>query len=60
MKNKKRKKKKIYGRVIYTGKSFSVTEKWDEVEPHRQWRLDFSVAGPICQQDDEYLSFIFL
>ena len=34
---KKKKKKKNYGleRVIYTGKSFSVAEKRDEVEPHR-------------------------
>ena len=35
--NKKNLKKTYYGleRVIYTGKSFSVAEKRDEIEPHR-------------------------
>ena len=57
---KKKKKNLYYGleRVIYTGKSFSVAEKQDEVEPHRHWHLGLSVGGPLCQQDDEYLSFI--
>ena len=45
-------------RVIYTGKSFSVAEKRDEVEPHRHWGLGLSVGGPLCWHSDEYLSFI--
>ena len=31
----KKKKKTGLERVIYTGKSFSVAEKWDEAEPYR-------------------------
>ena len=47
-KKKKSKKHLYYGweQVIYTGKSFSVTEKQDEVEPHRHWGLGLSVGGP--------------
>ena len=61
MKKKKKSKKNIYygwERVIYTGKSFSVGAKGDEVELHRYWRLGLSVAGNVQRQDDEYLSFI--
>ena len=56
----KKKKNLYYGweRVIYTGKSFSVAEKRDEVEPHRHWGLGLSVTEPVRRQDDEYLSFI--
>ena len=57
-----KKKKKIStmvesDRVIYTGKSFSVAEKRDEVEPRRHWGVGLSVGGPLRWHDDEYLSF---
>ena len=48
-KNEKKKKNLYYDweRVFYTGKSFSVAEKGDEVELHRHWRSALSVvAGP--------------
>ena len=48
----------VHKQVIYTGKSFSVAEKGDEVELHRHWRLGLLVVGPVRRQDDEYLSFI--
>ena len=63
----KKKKNLYYGweRVIYTGKSFSLAEKQDEVEPHHHWGLGLSVCvcvcvlgGGLCRHDDEYLSFI--
>ena len=43
------KKNLYYGKelVIYTGKSFSVAEKRDEVEPHRHRLLGLSVGGPL-------------
>ena len=53
-KNKKKKSKKnlYYGweRVIYTGKSFSVGKKGDEVERRSHWRLGLSVAGPFTDR----------
>ena len=60
-KKKKNLKKNLYCGwewVIYTGKSFSVGSKGDEVELHRHWRLGLSVAGNVHRQDNEYLSFI--
>ena len=58
---KKKSKKNLYyswEQVIYAGKSFSVAEKRDEVEPHCHWGLGLSVGGPLHRHDDEYLSFI--
>ena len=60
LKKKSKKKSLLWLRAsyLYRKKSFSVAEKWDEVEPHHHWGLGLSVGGPLCQDKDEYSLFI--